>query len=484
MSEGSKFLKAEAGEKLDRSRIPQIVFERHPEYVELYDKAWELAADHIYHDPRMPEPRYMGEGCNCGRVWIWDTCFMVHFCKYSAGYFPGTESLENLYRPLHDSVPTACRIHHVDNPPLFAWLEYEYAKFSGDISRLRRVLTEKKYLQKHYEMIEHAVWGQRFPCGFCICKTQKFEEKGFYWTGNSSGMDNTPRGNDCGYAILWVDLMAQQALSALYISRLAEMTGDRETQAHYEAEYRRRKDIINRYYYDRQDGVYYDISDINLEPCRVLTPASFWPILAECASMEQLERQIAFAMTPERLGGDFPLNSLSRDSRFYSPDGNYWRGGIWLPTSYMTIKSLEHYGKLDLAADLARKTIDLQYRTYRDVEPHTIWECYSPSKPYPSTEKTGKLCRRDFCGWSALGPISLLIENVIGLYDVNAFTRTAKLHRKKQGVHGIRNFRFADITADIIISDDGIDVATDKPFTLEVAGRPFVLEAGKNEIRL
>ena len=110
----ASMLKAEVGEELDRSRIPQIIFERHPEYVELYGKAWELAADHIYHNPGMPSPRYMGEGCNCGRIWIWDTCFMALFCKYSAGYFPGMESLENLYRPIHDSVPSDCRIHHVD----------------------------------------------------------------------------------------------------------------------------------------------------------------------------------------------------------------------------------------------------------------------------------------------------------------------------------------------------------------------------------
>ena len=469
-------------EELDRSRVPGIVFEQHPEYVELYYKAWELAAAHIYHDPAMPTPRYMGEGCNCGRVWIWDTCFMAHFCKYAAGYFPWMECLENLYRPIYDSAATSCKIHRVDNPPLFAWLEYEYAKFSGDLSRLQRVLKEKKYLQKHYEMIEHAVWGTRFPNGFSICKTQKFEDKGFYWTAGASGMDSTPRGKDDGPLILWVDLMAQQALAALCISRLAEFVEDADTQRHYETEYQRKKEILNRYYYDRQDGVYYDIYDNNLDYCRVLTPASFWPVLAECASMEQLERQIEFTMKPERLGGEFPLCSVSRDSRFYSMDGNYWRGGIWLPTSYMTIKSLEHYGKLDLAHELARRTIDFQYRTYRDVDPHTIWECYSPSRPYPSTERTGKLCRKDFCGWSALGPISLLIENVIGLYDVNAFTHTVKLHRTKQGVHGIRNFRFADVTADIIISDDKIRVKTDKPFTLEVDGTPCAFAAGEREI--
>ena len=31
--------KAEIGGELDRSRIPRIVFEQHPKYVELYDKA-------------------------------------------------------------------------------------------------------------------------------------------------------------------------------------------------------------------------------------------------------------------------------------------------------------------------------------------------------------------------------------------------------------------------------------------------------------
>ena len=37
---------AETGEKLDRSRIPQIIFDQQPGYVELYNKAWELAAEH------------------------------------------------------------------------------------------------------------------------------------------------------------------------------------------------------------------------------------------------------------------------------------------------------------------------------------------------------------------------------------------------------------------------------------------------------
>ena len=115
--------KAETGEELDRSRIPQIIFEKHPDYVELYDKAWELAADHIYHTPGMPKPRYMGEGCNCGRIWIWDTEFMALFCKYAPGLFPGIQSLDNFYGPILDGTPSSQIIQHPDNPAFFPWVE-------------------------------------------------------------------------------------------------------------------------------------------------------------------------------------------------------------------------------------------------------------------------------------------------------------------------------------------------------------------------
>ena len=57
-------------------------------------------------------------------------------------------------------------------------------------------------------------------------------------------------------------------------------------------------------------------------------------------------------------------------------------------------------------------------RTYRNYEPHSIWECYSPTADKPANGKKKPVVRKDFCGWSALGPISLFIENVIGIYEI------------------------------------------------------------------
>ena len=44
------------------------------------------------------------------------------------------------------------------------------------------------------------------------------------------------------------------------------------------------------------------------------------------------------------------------------------------------------------------------------------------AEPSPSTyAKSDVYVRDDFCGWSALGPISLFIEDIIGIKEANAF---------------------------------------------------------------
>ena len=50
-------------------------------------------------------------------------------------------------------------------------------------------------------------------------------------------MDNTPRGNDKHYLIYWIDAISQQALSALYISRLADEIGEEGISREYKAKY-------------------------------------------------------------------------------------------------------------------------------------------------------------------------------------------------------------------------------------------------------
>lgn len=473
-------------------QIPQIVF---PDtaLITLYGKTWEIAAGRVRRGPEgLPASPYLDENCYEDQIWIWDTCFMTLFSKYCPTAFPGKESLLNCYVPIHENRATPLRIHLRDNPPLFAWVESEYYRFTGDRAQAEMVTQQKKYLQKHFDWfntipkgeINPLVSPEYNPIHRDVVRDGSGRIVGYTWSGRASGMDNTVRGRDCGGydSILWVDAICQQALAALSISRLARDLGDEAEAACWQTRYDSIKQTVNELYWDERDGFYYDISVRTHEPCRVKTPASFWAMLAEIPSKEQAARMVRYVETEKGFGGRFPWNSLSRDDPDYdAATGEYWRGGVWLPIAYMGTKALERYGYTALADTLAARVVRQQLRTYLDYVPHTVWETYSPSSNAPSTEY-GKRVRPDFCGWSALGPISLCIENVLGFRKVDATRQKLTWDlNKRNGTHGIRRFRFAGIEADIIYNaaTDRIEISTDRPFTLEVNGHEMKVKKGK-----
>lgn len=464
-------------------RVPGVILDNRPEYVELYQAAWRLAAEHIKDIPGLPAVHHMDEGFDPSRLWIWDTCFMVHFCKYAPKDFPGIESLDNFYLPMLDGVESPCLIHHPDNPPLFAWTEYEYWRFTGDNSRLHRNLVEKKYLQRHYEFMENLCTGDKFSFSHVQANFHKID-RGYMWSGCASGMDNTPRGEDMHCNILWLDALAQMALSALYIAGMAAAIGETAIETDYTAKYQAHVKLLNDSYFDERDGSYYDLWIANYDYDRILTPASFWPLLAEAASPERAGRQIAVLENPELLGGKVPVTTVARNSRYFKPDGRYWRGSIWLPESYMVMRALVKYGRFDLAAELAERTVTHMTETFRNFSPATIWECYSPTEAKPALDKHGeKLVRPDFCGWSALGPISMLIENILGFYNVDAIEKVVKYHYRPIGRHGITDFCFGQVCCDIIIENDGkIHVKSNHPFELELNNKRIPCPAGTSII--
>lgn len=467
---------------LKKEKLPEPVYEETPELVDLYYKAWELAYEHVLYREDSPQKHYIDEAMKPQTIWIWDTCFMALYCRYAPDQYPGIESLNNFYFIMHDRISGApFKVHHPDNPPLFAWVEWEYFKFTGDVERLRWILVENKYLQKHFDFIENARRRKLYRyAGVPLFASKK--KYGFKWSGVSSGMDNTPRGRGRYSWILWLDLAAQQALSARYIIKIAEVLGRDDLAREFKPKYNYYQNLLNEYYWDQQDGIYYDIKRFNhSKRSKVTTPAAFWPLLADVPSNQQVKGLLKHLRDPESLGGMIPFPTVARNDRDFDPLGQYWRGGVWLPTTYMGIKSLEKYGHLSLADSLAEKTLFHILKTYNDYEPHTIWEAYSPVKYEPSTyKKNARIVRPDFCGWSALGPISLFIENVIGIHQVSAHERFIKWDIHKKFKHGIKNLKFGEIVADLIFEDNNIFTNASEPFMLDVNGNKFDVSKGKN----
>ena len=484
----------------DRALIPQPVFDAEPGYVELYWKAWEQAYAHVKWQKGLVQPLYMDEGLWDDTIWIWDSEFMVMFCKYAPKLFPGIQTLDNFYYTMLEDSGSSLRIQHPDNPPFFAWVENDYYKITGDRDHIRELLLDKKFPQRYWDLFptlspERKLQFDHYPIAL------KYKGIGYEWNGISSGMDNTPR-TRAGKGMLWVDAISQQALSALYISRLAKVVGDGATAREFEKKWKELRGIVNKYYWDDSDGCYYDIvpapsgetasvADVQTSPSAwrttgILTPASFWPMLAEIPSEAQARRMTEFALRPDKLGGEVPWVTVSRDDPdFDANDGWYWRGAMWLPTAYMGIKALEKYGFMEAADTTAEKVLSWMLRTYCDYEPHTIWECYSPTAPTPSSNH-GKRVRPDFCGWSALGPISLFIENVLGFHDIDASSRTVRWDIRHDCRHGLNNLTFGDTTTDLLYDPAAytVTIRSNKPYCLILNGKSHRIRAGITTISI
>lgn len=478
-----------------QQEVPQIIHSN-KDLVHLYEMTWSIAADRVRKGPEgLPASPYLDENCYDDQIWIWDSCFMVMFSKYAPNTYPGKQTLYNLYLPIHEKIVSPLRVHIRDNPPMFAWIEYENYIFTGDREHVKYVLEEKQYLQRHFDYFNNVPKGDKAPAISPnpifrdVLKDDKNSIVGFTWTGGASGMDNTVRGREAGgyRNILWIDAISQQALSALYISRLCDLYGLKSEKTKWNKRYQSLKQIVNERYWDECDGFYYDINKETGEPCRIKTPASFWAMLAEIPNEKQAERMVHFLKSTEFLGGKYPWNSLSRDDKDYNNEtGDYWRGGIWLPLVYMGTKALEKYGYFELADELAENVIQQQLRTYKNISPHTIWECYNPSRDEPSTEH-GRQARPDFCGWSALGPISLLIENVLGFRKVNALEKKIYWNLKeKNETHGIKSLKFGNIITDIVYdaNNRNVNLKSNTDYILIINGKKYTVKAGDSIIKL
>lgn len=499
----------DSGLKIDQSQFPQPVFDREPGYVDFYWKACDLAYAHVLTQPGLPQSPYMDEAFWDDTIWIWDTCFMSLYCRYAPQALPGIESLANFYVPIHDHVPLrvqgssasyknlnpwrakqpdegtnrfAVTIQHPDNPPLFAWVEWQYFQMTGDKARVKWLLEDKQYLQKHYQWFANMKRGENFSWAHAPVGLNP-QPLGFQWTGVASGMDNSPRFD--GKDVFAIDALAQQGLAAKYISQLAAAIGDKTIAKEFRKEYEHIRDVVYQHYWDDADGFYYDLMPDGKTFSKVRTPASFWPVLAGMASPQQVKRMANHVRDPNDLGGTVPWPSVSRsDKDFNATTGDYWRGAIWLPTAYMGIRALTENGQGELADQTAEAVLKHMYLTYRDYDPHTIWECYSPSQPTPGSHGISRV-RPDFCGWSALGPISLFIENVIGIHSVDAVQRAVEWRLHQPGRHGIRNLCFGDVKTDLIADGKGsVEVISNRPYTLIINGKSLKVKAGEQKFDL
>ena len=385
-------------------------YDENPDFNALRAKAVELALKNLEH-PAIPG--WKTQMCcmpGVGKIWQWDSCFMALFALCMDEIAGPMNNLDNLYRCqredgfmamaywIETSLPA---FGELTNPPLFAWVEWEYYRKKNDPSRFERVFP---VLDRYYNWIRDH---------------RRRESSGLYYfeSPGASGMDNSPRGGwpsfqNRGSDIGHVDLICQQLLSARCLAEIARILGSGR-EDFYRAECEELTHLIDRHHWNGKTGFYYDVFERSRPeaPRSQLgnkTAAAFWALVSGAANPEQADALEKHLLDPDEFFTEHPVPSISRDDPNYHASGMYWLGGVWPPIVYMVVAGLKKYGKFDTARLIARKHLEAMCRTYREYEPHTIWECYSPEYMRPSDKESSPCVRPDFVGWGGLGPIGLL----------------------------------------------------------------------------
>jgi len=261
------------------------------------------------------------------------------------------------------------------NPPLYAWVEWEYFLITGDDSRFKRVLQHLvpyfDWLKRHRRRGQiHRPHEERIP-------QSRSDAGGLYWEtcAGAAGCDNSPRATHLtwsGGEIAWVDYTCQQALAARCVSNIAAHVGNKKLASRFANEHRQIARQVNHWMWCPKSGFYHDIF-LDGNWLSVKTTAGFWPLLAGIADAKQSASLTEHLLNPNEFWCHHPVPTLSADDPNYDSTGKYWLGGVWAPVNTTIVKGLSLCGHDDLAHRIARRHLECMAEVERRVKPRTLW---------------------------------------------------------------------------------------------------------------
>ncbi|MBI4927641.1 MAG: glycoside hydrolase [Anaerolineae bacterium] len=400
-----------------RPHLPQPFWDGHDSAIACYWKVWELA----FRNLKLPTTEngfvspYIDTAFN-GNLFLWDSAFILMFCRYASRAFNFQQTLDNFYCKQHPDGFICREIRESDGsdcfkrfdppatgPEVLPWVEWEYFLNFGDQTRLERVFPV--LLAYHQWMKHYRTW-----------------QDGTYWaTGWACGMDNQPRLSvHRGVAapdgpvewwdhdhMTWVDATFQALHSARILARMAQTLSLPEEAARLHAEAEALQNTVRTTLWHEASGFYYDrFADGTLST--VKTIGAYWALLAENLPVTRRARFIAHLEDPGEFKRAHRAPSLSANHPDYNPAGGYWRGSVWAPTNYMLLRGLSANGLHDLAHEIGSNHHANVVRVFEQTG--TLWENYAPDHAAPGSTAAG-----EFVGWTGLPPTAVLLEYVFGL---------------------------------------------------------------------
>jgi hypothetical protein len=366
----------------------------------------------------------LGTGGFFEDVFFWDTAFTTMWAKYYSDVLPVEQSMENLYRLQSDDgfisrqyTPDAeskwSNKHPVAfAPPVLSWFELDFFKLKKDVERLKNVYPHLKkhhfFCMDNYQRDDGLFTGDPFGCGM-----DNLPRWPRGWNGDNQGLGLThehvhPSLHDSpwltdeqGYftcfswnwQAAYIDMSAQMALNALCLKQIADILEQPADAERFTTIHQNLKDAINEKCWSDAHSFYFDLGfHQQVERFHI---GAFWTLIADIVPENRLQLFVSSLTDPDKFGRPVPVPSLAFDDPDYQPEGGYWRGSSWPPTTYMVLKGLKVAGADKLAKNLAAKYCGTVAEVFDKTG--TFWENLSPETLAP-----GKPAQPDFCGWAGL----------------------------------------------------------------------------------
>ena len=434
-----------------KDKFPVPVFDGHPEALEAYWYCWKTLLDLWYWAPDAPDHQAVAN-VNGTRSWgpwgssqVFDSETMMFFAKYGHQAYPFISQYDNAYARQHEN-GFICRESDKNNrelyssypvvaPFLMGWAEWKYYELSGDVERLKHVLTP---IVKNYE------WWMMY---------MRRNRDGLYWNQGLTPVElRNYRGDALNYA---VGVTAPRAAEALHVAKIATAVGREDLAEFFRTEHRKIGQIVNDRLWDAKHGIYNDRCDPDhpVPRCRESKKAgefvtetepgiidkqyyTLLPLFGEIVPKERISKVIQEVRNCNSFNRPNGIPNLSADSAGY----NEASGTVWPPPQCMVQEGVRANGETELARELGEKYFNAVVATYKAEK--TIREAIV-------ADKLQFVGASEFVGWGGLGPIANFIEYILG-FEINVPEKTITWRISRVERHGIKNLKFGDFYVELI----------------------------------
>ncbi len=283
------------------------------------------------------------------------------------------------------------------NPPILSWISYEIYKRYKD----------KAFLEKIYEKLKlYLLFWQherdKDKDGLLEYDAQIKDERRFQlalyetaWDDNTKYMPHT-NGGFYPYNIESLELNSLIYNEYVTMSQIAQELGDENDSQLFAQKASVLRKKINKYMFDKQARVYYDIEYKTHQKIKYLTPHIFFPLFAGIADKETEENLINnYLLNKELFWPSIPTVAFNQPG--YVEDGSF-HGPTWLQVFYFVYKGVENSS---IDRELKEEVLDGMRKFLIKLHTYNRYYFYEKYNSNPDSRNYLQGLGKMLYGWSA-----------------------------------------------------------------------------------